>query len=247
MDFGRFNANRKRFGRCASWAVWDQGACEHLRFQPAPEAAPKMFLNSAVTKLGAITSQADLDNLGWKLNNNIALVAMNFGQRPQEEQDAVAGIDFFAFHEETTTTSDQRLRGACCGTPLWGCYITDLVKFNDAGALAPLRDSSSANMKKLLANHDFVAIQISGLIEELRELGAHNPTIVALGNDVHRALTRPTSAALLSSGLGHNTRIIKITHYSKAAGIRHSDYVGRVLGELLASGLFLPQTRKPPA
>ncbi|MDU1522794.1 MAG: hypothetical protein E6905_10105, partial [Actinomyces sp.] len=147
MDFGIFDANRKRYGGCASWAVWDQGSCEHLRFEPAPDDAPGFFLNRAVKSLNAISGQTDLKKLGWQLDPNVVLVALNFADRDEATQAATAGLAFHAFHEETSSTSDQRLRDACCGTRLWGGYITDLVKIMD-GKIHPIRNSKSSPIKK---------------------------------------------------------------------------------------------------
>ena len=33
MDFERFESNRAKYGQCSSWAVWNQGTCEYLRFE----------------------------------------------------------------------------------------------------------------------------------------------------------------------------------------------------------------------
>ena len=142
MCFERFESNRAKYGQCSSWAVWNQGACEYLRFEPDAEAAPGFFLNTSVRKLNAICSQRDLDGLGWRLNPNVVLVALNFAERDERTKAATAGIDYHAFHEETSLTSDQRLRDACCGTGLWGGYLTDLVKF-DGDELTPFRSSKA--------------------------------------------------------------------------------------------------------
>lgn len=237
MDFKTFDANRKKYGACSSWAVWNMGACEHLRYAPDAVRAPKFYLNRAVASLNGIASQADLTALGWTLNPNVVLVALNFAERDDLTKTAIEDIAFHAFHEETTTTSDQRLRDACCGTPMWGGYITDLVKIVD-GRIQPIRNSQSKPIKKMLSDECFRTEQVNGLVEELQQLQVASPVIISLGNDVHNVLTRPTVRKRLNSQLGRDTRILKITHYSKAAAIRHSDYVARVYNELRTQSFF---------
>lgn len=104
------------------------------------------------------------------------------------------------------------------------------------GELTPVRDSKAVNIKQRLRNEDFLHDQVDGLCAELSDLGCLNPTIVALGNDVHDALTRGRNEPAftkIQESLGTGTRIIRIPHYSKAAGISHHNYVGRVYKELL--------------
>ena len=227
MDFERFESNRSKYGQCSSWAVWNQGACEYLRFEPDAEAAPGFFLNTSVRKLNAICSQRDLDGLGWRLNPNVVLVALNFAERDERTKAATAGIHYHAFHEETSLTSDQRLRDACCGTGLWGGYLTDLVKF-DGDELTPFRSSKADPIIRRLRDPAFRQMQVSGLIKELEALGSRSPVVVALGNEVFSALNQTSSKQAISETLGGDTKILKVTHYSKAAGIRHSDYVAVV-------------------
>ena len=187
MCFERFESNRAKYGQCSSWAVWNQGACEYLGFEPDAGAAPGFFVNTSVRKLNAICSQRDLDGLGWRLNPNVVLVALNFAERDERTKAATAGIDYHAFHEETSLTSDQRLRDACCGTGLWGGYLTDLVKF-DGDELTPFRSSKADPIIHRLRDPAFRQMQVTGLIKELEALDSRSPVVVALGNDVFQCL-----------------------------------------------------------
>lgn len=119
----------------------------------------------------------------------------------------------------------------CLGTPLWGAYLTDLAKF-EGTRLTPIRDSTAINIERALRDENFRNNQVSGLTRELRALGSQNPTIIALGNAVYKSLQRPDAVAQIKDSLGEDTQIVKVTHYSKATGIRHSDYVARVYEEL---------------
>lgn len=236
LSFPAFAHNRATYGQCSSWAVWRQGAAEHIRFQSAPTPAPDFWLNTAVRDLAAVSSQEDLEALKWRLNPNVVIVALNFAERDAATKEATKALPYHVFHEETTYTSDHRLRDACCGTLLWGGYLTDLVKF--AGTtLKPLRDSNAAAVQKQLANTEFLEHQVRGLCTELQELGSQDPVIVALGNAVYAALTKACSTEILRGELGQATRIVKLTHYSRAAGIAHSDYVAKVYRQLREHGL----------
>lgn len=237
MEYSKFAQNREVFGECSSWAIWDMGAGDSFRFLPDPAEAPKYFLNKSIQKLNRIASQTDLDSIGRDLRTDLILVALNFAERPENQKLAMQRFKYASFHEETTTTSDHRLRDACCGTPLWGSYITDLVKFQGE-ELQPLRDSSSANVKKILRDEDFMMQQIRGLIAELSQLGCVNPILTAMGNVVFDAFKKPRVIKELKDHLGSDIKIIKVTHYSKAAGIRHSDYVAKVYGELRSYGIM---------
>lgn len=236
LTFHAFAHNRATYGQCSSWAVWRQGSAEHIRFQPAPTTAPDFWLNAAVKQLAGVASQQDLDTLGWQLNPNVVLVALNFAERDAATKEATKALPYHAFHEETTLTSDHRLRDACCGTTLWGGYLTDLVKFNGT-TLEPLRDSNAAAVQRRLRCKDYLENQVRGLSVELRQLGSHNPVVVALGNAVYAALAAPSSLELLRTELGAGTRVVKLTHYSRAAGLAHSDYVATVYRQLRDHGL----------
>lgn len=173
ISYQQFSANREVYGKCSSWAVWNVGSCEHVRYLPSPQLDPKAFINRSVIRLNVISSQEELDKLGWNLRNDVVLVALNFAERPETRFEATRELTHAAFHVETTTTSDQRRRDACFGTPLWGAFITDLVKFRD-GELMPLRASAASEVKPLLRNHSFLAEQVEGLALVLEQLGSNS-------------------------------------------------------------------------
>ncbi|WJY94131.1 hypothetical protein CFELI_02445 [Corynebacterium felinum] len=236
VELERFLANKLSFGQCASWAVWKLGSSDHSRYAPEPLVAPDFHLNVAVAQLNAFSTTEELADL----HTDVVLVALNFAQRDGATKQAIDGLSFHAFHEETTTTSDYRLRDICLGTRLWGAYITDLVKF-DGDCVKPIRDSQASNIKKMLRNRDFLMVQVRGLCKELRQLGCTNPTIIALGNDVYDSLKDQRYGecmTLLREALGEETKLLKVTHYSKATGISHSDYVARVYQELRDQAFF---------
>ncbi len=60
-------------------------------------------------------------------------------------------------------------------------------------------------MKFLQENPDFTRENITSFRQELRYIGASKPTLIALGNDSHK---------ILSKNLNDEFRILKVTHYS---------------------------------
>lgn len=240
VDFGAFEQLREQFGRCSSWALWDRDAPAVIGWAPAPEAAPKFRLNSIVPRFNDIASAADFDLFQaqpkQRLRNDIVLVALSAAQRSDAVEQATAGLTCHAFHEEGGHSNDKRLRVACTKSPLWGSYLTDLVKKED-GRVAPYVEAVSGNAKKRLRDADFVAEQLDALIAELKLLGAAQPTIVAIGGTVYNVLNRPDHKARIAQELGVEPSIIKITHYSHPQG-NSTDYRGVVREELAKYGLI---------
>ncbi|ALC05680.1 hypothetical protein CDES_06285 [Corynebacterium deserti GIMN1.010] len=142
------------------------------------------------------------------------LVAFNFAERFHHQKQTMAKVACTSFHEEMALSSDNRLRDACGGTPLWGAYITDFIKF-DEGQLSPLRESKPVKVAAFLNRKQYGEEQVAGLIDELKELGCTNPKIVALGSDVFKALDRSDSIEMLKAGLGEGAKVYRVTLYSK--------------------------------
>lgn len=230
VDFKTYSNIRSEYSQCASWAVWDRDSVG-LAYEPDPDGAPGFFLNSAVKALNGISSQQDLDNAPWELRRDVILVAMNFGERTHEIRKAVKGTGFFCFHEESGRTSDPRIRDACWQTPMWGAYMTDLVKIQN-GKVAPIAQSNSKPIADNLRRAEFRNEQVAGLCKELTILGVSSPTIIALGNVVYAALTSKESLVMLRDVCGVDTQILRIRHYSQVAGLSRENYVAKVREQL---------------
>lgn len=240
VDFLAFAALRATYGACASWAVWDRGPDEEIQWHPDQQRAPDLVLNTFVQRLQSVNDQAALDEIG-PFRSDRVLVALNFAERDESLGLAGEGLYFSAFHEEFSISSDHRLREACAGTSLWGGYLTDLVKF-DGSLVAPVRDSKAPVVAKMLRDATFRDEQIAGLITELRTLGSVSPVIVAFGNVVFEHLSAPDVLGQLRAELGVDTRVVRVTHYSKAAGIKRDEYVNRVRAALIEEGVDLDRS-----
>jgi hypothetical protein len=112
--------------------------------------------------------------------------------------------------------NDFKIRYAFTDSPFYGCYMTDVIKrltqVNSADVLRHLKETPGA-----------IAEHIDALRQELKDLQATKPTILAFGVDVNR---------LLSAHLKHDeyARLSPLTHYSHR--ISQEDYKSKVLGQI---------------
>jgi len=132
-----------------------------------------------------------------QLNNKVIMVALNFSR-------AINPVPFINFHDKNPRAHDYKIRYAFQGTQYWGAYMTDVIKrYVDV-------DSSQA-IKHLKENPDVVIKNLDIFREELADLKADRPIILAFGVHTH---------ALLKSGLktSEYSHLVKLTHYSHQIG-----------------------------
>ena len=125
-----------------------------------------------------------------ELNPNIVLVGLNFSvsgvvQKPFQNFHGIGGGAY-------------KIRYALVDTPFWGAYMTDIIKD------FPEKESHNV-VSYLRKNKSLVEKNIVSFEEELRDIGALNPTIIGFGND---------SFNILKKNLGSKYNIIKAMHYS---------------------------------
>ena len=123
------------------------------------------------------------------LNPNIILVGLNISER----------IDrvFGNFHPDTSKAQDYKTRYAIQDTMFWGAYMTDIIK--------SFEEKISGNLMKYLSkNKPFEKENIEKFEQELIDIGAINPILVALGNDSYKILKRNFK----------KYNIYKVSHYS---------------------------------
>ena len=123
------------------------------------------------------------------LNPNIILVGLNISER----------IDrvFGNFHPDTSKAQDYKTRYAVQDTIFWGAYMTDIIK--------SFEEKISGNlMKYLTKNKPFEKENIEKFEQEIIDIGATNPILVALGNDSYKILKRNFK----------KYKIYKVSHYS---------------------------------
>lgn len=130
------------------------------------------------------------DSLLSTLNPEVVLAGLNIS-RPIERP-------FGNFHPDYPEAQDYKLRHALLGTKFWGGYMTDVIK--DFAEKA-----SGKMMAYLRTNPDFEQQNLKVFREELEAIGARAPTVVALGADSFRILSR---------SLGKDVEVLKAPHYS---------------------------------
>ena len=167
----KFKELQEKYGLHASWAVW---AGETDR--------PKSNMSDlSIFKEDSILRQ---------LNPSSILVAYNFSVegkvlRPWEN-----------FHGENGEA--YKLRYALKDTPLWGAYMTDIIK--------DFVDPDAASVKEYLKdNTEVVRQNIERFEKEVNDLEVNSPCLYALGNDVFE---------ILKTHLSSRFKIHKITHYA---------------------------------
>ena len=128
-----------------------------------------------------------------ELNPNIVLVGLNISST------SGGSIEPFRnFHSPMPRATDYKIRYAAQNTPLWGAYITDIIKN------FPERVSVKVS-KYLRDNREVETENVRFFQNELHDIGASNPTLIAFGNDTFSILKR---------NLQDDYKILKIPHYA---------------------------------
>jgi hypothetical protein len=156
------------------------------------------------------------------LNPEVILVGLNISR------DDLKGKPAFAnFHSDYKYAQEYKLRYVLYGTPFWGRYLTDIIKNY------PQIDSQSVK-QDLQLNPQIERESIEEFEREIQDLGAKNPIIVALGEQVHEILSR---------NIQHH-KVIQIPHFSARREIekykKEVDEVGQSLRVPRWKGRYFP-------
>ena len=172
-----FEEIASRFGAVASWAVWaDAGD------------TPK----SNIADL-SVLHPAHNPTLLRILHARSVLVGLNFS-RPVD-----ASVRPFAnFHDPNPRATDFKLRFALRGTPVWGSYMTDIIKHVE-------EVDSSRLMKRLRLEPELELRSIRVFRDELGLLGPTPPLLIALGKRVE---------AILRRNFRDGHEVVTIPHYA---------------------------------
>lgn len=136
------------------------------------------------------------ENILDLLHGNYVIIAMNASEH-SERKDKYEGSWRMFHSDDNRRQQDFKMRYAFKDTPLWGSYMTDLIKNHP--------DKNSAEViKHIKENPDVLTENIGFLKDELNILGG-DPILIALGNDVEKWLRK---------GLDDTYKIVKITHYA---------------------------------
>ena len=175
MELEHFNKIKEKYQYYASWAVWAEKG-----------STPK----SNVGDLSILDPTLNTQLLG-QLNPNIVLVALNIAAVDIEDP-------WGNFHSGRGHAQDYKIRHVMRDTPLWGAYMTDIIKDHP--------ELVASNVEKFLGrNPDVEREHVESFKQELTDIGAEKPKLIAFGNLVHKILTR---------NLGDEFEIFKINHYS---------------------------------
>jgi hypothetical protein len=176
----QFEQMRSEFGHYGSWAVWAPGR-------------PGAGVRDGIDDLSIFDTDAVLQ----QLHNEFVIVALNVSEPIQK----VLGN----FHSDSPYNNDYKMRHAFADTPLWGSWITDILK--------DVPEVDSRKIAKNLKQHrDEISKHVEVFLRELEILGAQDARIVALGN-LAESLTR---YALHLAGRPNDVR--RIYHYAHYIG-----------------------------
>ena len=124
------------------------------------------------------------------LNPNIIMVGLNIS-RPIEYK-------FGDFHDKRPQSQDYKIRYAFKETKFWGAYMTDIIK--------DFEQLIAGNVATYLnKNKNFELENINIFRNELNDIGADNPLIIAFGNH---------SFNILNKHFKNDFQIVKVPHYS---------------------------------
>jgi len=132
------------------------------------------------------------------LKNDVVMVGLNFS-RPVLDSEP-----FTNFHDRRPIANDFKIRYAFKDSAYAGAYMTDIIKSHV--------EVDSRNVKKYLKEHpEIIERNFKTFREEMQDLGAKAPVMLAFGKDVHK---------LLTENLNKNeySKLIKLTHYSHQIG-----------------------------
>ena len=175
MELEHFNKIKEKYQYYASWAVWAEKG-----------STPK----SNVGDLSILDPTINTSLLE-QLNPNIGLVALNIAAADIEEP-------WGNFHSSWGHAQDYKIRYAVKDTPLWGAYMTDIIKDHP--------ELHAANVHAYLTNHpDVLQKNIENFKQELNDIGAKKPKLIAFGNVVRD---------ILIDNLADEFEIFSIRHYS---------------------------------
>jgi hypothetical protein len=178
MDYGKFIKIREMYGDCASWATWQTS-----------DQAPK----AGIADL-SIFDPTNRNNVISTLKTDVILVGLNISR-------ADIGESWGNFHSANPRGTDYKLRHALLGTPLWGCYLTDILKDYE-------EVKSSSVEKDLRSNPNLEKLHTKNFKVEVDFVCDAAPVIFSLGNAADTILRRNFS---------NYYRIHKLRHYAQTS------------------------------
>jgi hypothetical protein len=129
------------------------------------------------------------------LRNNIVMVGLNISRRG-----FTGSKPFQNFHSPSSSANDFKIRYAFKDSPYYGAYMTDIIKSHV--------EVDAKNVMRYLKEHpETIEENLKTFRQEMQDLKATAPVLLAFGNDTHK---------LLSENLNRYeySKLIRLTHYS---------------------------------
>lgn len=182
---------RKHFGSCSSWAIWADANNSPL---------------DGLSDLSVLDFDQHPQNRA-AIHADFVIVGLNVSGPMNESPDAPS---FANFHSTSRWAKDYKMRDAFRGTPLWGSYMTDILKN------FPEVDSSKVQ-SYIRQNPSSLDEHFAWFDQELDLLNAKNSTLVALGG---------LTSSILKRRYSNTNTIITIKHYSSyISSVNYRDHV----------------------
>ena len=164
-----------KFGWCSSWAIWNNNFSK-----------PKENIG-------------DLSVFDWsKFPENRLAIHANYIAVGLNISKCLEFPIFSNFHSNSPSNQDFKIRFAFIDTPLWGSYMTDILK--------GFPEIHSSNVRKFIKhNPNSLVPHFKVFDEELRILCATDAVFLAFGQ---------LSYELLKCALPMNSKIVPLRHYS---------------------------------
>ena len=175
ITLDKFNFIKDKYGYYASWAVWANQG-----------ERPKSNIGDL-----SVLDPAKNETLLSVLNPNVVFVGLNISIG--EIKTPLAN-----FHSSYSRATDFKIRYAFKDSPFWGGYMTDIIK--------DLEEINSGRVEKFLRENEEIERQnVDRFRQELMDIGASEPTLIAFGNATFKVLKR---------NLKNEFKILKIYHYA---------------------------------
>ena len=178
----KFNDIKVKYGKCSSWAIW---------------ADQGKKAKSNIGELSVLDPAINKDLLS-QLKPNVIFVGLNLSSGEIKE-------DFENFHSRNPNKMDFKIRFAFKDSPYWGGYMTDLIK----GCV----EKESVKVKQYLRkNKEYERQNVKKFLQELDDIGARNPTLIAFGKVTHEVLKG--NSEIQERILNGQLKIREVDHYS---------------------------------
>ena len=207
IDRKTYRLMKKKYGKVASWAVWDEQ------------------LDKPKSNMGNMAWAKDEGKLCRILNPKFVFVGLNKSKRPDEnskDENSNAKNPWKNFHSGNSRSHSYKLRYALKGTTFWGAYMTDLIKQmpddeNAKKVVKAIETKSKDVVRRLKKNKALLERNLKNFEREISHLGG-KPVLISLGDDVFDFLQ-------LFNG---KYKILPLTHYSYT-GINKEQYRDEVM------------------